>query len=340
MNALLLDGPGIIIFGQKIYAYAIIIVFGMLMAYMIITLLFKRRNISGDLFLTFFCVGLPIALVFTRLFFCVTGGVPFKEWFSLSSIRQGGLSIIGGIIGGALGVVIVCIWKKANFLRVADCVVVGLILAQGIGRWGNFANQEVYGYEVESKALQCFPFAVYIGGESCLDTFTLTFQKWFGGGAQDLGGTWHYALFFYEFVLDTIFAGLLFWNAWKNPKKPNGLNAALYFIYYGVLRSIMEPLRDGQYILSEGGVPWSQVVSLTMLVGGVALLIALLVLNKKKEGVLMGSLNGDPYGISKYIADGKDDVATYNKINMMCKIFPENYVQPTPKDNKEKEKKQ
>ena len=88
------ENPGISIFGFKIYAYAIIIVCGMIAAFFVISLLFKRRNMSSDLFLTYFCVTLPVALITTRLFYCITDGLPLKDWFSMESIREGGLSIL------------------------------------------------------------------------------------------------------------------------------------------------------------------------------------------------------------------------------------------------------
>ena len=139
LNALLqYQQPGIRIGTFTIYAYAIIIVCGMIAAFFLISLLFRRRNMSKDLFLTYFCVTLPIALFTTRLFYCITDRVPFEYWFSftdeVNGIRGGGLSIIGGILGGTLGVVLVSYFKKANFFRAADCIVVGLLLAQTIGR--------------------------------------------------------------------------------------------------------------------------------------------------------------------------------------------------------------
>ncbi len=339
-NALLqYENPGISIFGFKIYAYAIIIVCGMVAAFFVISLLFKRRNMSSDLFLTYFCVTLPVALITTRLFYCITDGLPLKDWFSMESIREGGLSIIGGILGGTISVLAVSYFKKVNFFRAADCIVVGLLLAQAIGRWGNFANQEVYGAEVTNEALQFFPFAVYINktdGGSCLQTFVLTFEKIFGGNSDISGGTWHYAFFFYESFINLVVAILLFVHAWKNPKKPNGLNVAFYFINYGLVRSIMEPLRDPSYILGDK-VQWSFVFSLLMLFGGIALLFTLLYLNKKKEGKYIGSDVGDPYGITAYIKDNKKEVAYLTKINMMCKIFPENYVKPAPEGDEASE---
>ena len=314
------DNPGIKIGGFKIYAYALVIVFGMAVAFFVISLLFKRRNMSSDLFFTYFCVTVPVALFTTRLFYCITDGMPFKDWFSISSIREGGLSIVGGIVGGAAAVVLVSYFKKVNFFRAADCIVVGLMIAQAIGRWGNFFNQEVYGAEVKSGSLQCFPFAVYVNktdGGSCWQTFTLTFAKWFGGNSDISGGTWHYAFFLYESLANTAVAVFMFVRAWKNPNKPNGLNVAIYFFSYGFVRSIMEPLRYPSYIFSGGGVPWSLVFSLIMLAAGAGLFAYLILTNKKKEGKYFGSITGDPVGIREYIGDGKEDTESTCKYNLM-----------------------
>lgn len=305
--------PSVKIFGVEIYAYAIIIVCGMIAAFFVISTLFKRRNMSTDLFLTYFVIGLPVAIVTTRLFYCITSGMHISLWFNFNSIRDGGLSIVGGIIGGTASVFIISYVKKVNFFRVGDCVVVGLLLAQSIGRWGNFVNQEVYGSVVTNEALQFFPFAVFI----------------------ESSGQWHYAFFFYESMVTLTAAILLFINAWKNGKKPNGVNSACYFIVYGGVRSIMEPLRDGEFILNGGGVPWSLVMSICMLVGGIVWLTLLLYFNKKKEGALFGSVNGDPYGITKFIGDTATEVAYLDKINMMCAVYPENYTEKPASDKEE-----
>ena len=306
------------IFETDIYWYAIIIVIGMIAAFAVISLLFKRRNMSTDLFSTYFIVTLPVALITTRLFYCITDGLPINEWFSFDSIRNGGLSIVGGILGGVTSVIIVSLVKKVNFFRAGDCIVVGLMLAQAIGRWGNFVNQEVYGGIVTNEALQFFPFAVFIDG----------------GNTASGVSEWHYAFFFYESMIMLTFSILMFLNGWFNPKKPNGINTACYFIVYGLTRTIMEPLRDSKYILGNG-IPWSMIMSILMLVGGLGALLYVLISNKKKEGVLLGSKNGDPYGITKYIGDKKDEVAYLSKINIMCKIHPENYVEKVEDEEEE-----
>ena len=201
---------------------------------------------------------------------------------------------------------------KLRFIRYLDFTVVGLIIGQSIGRWGNFANQEVYGMEVTNPALQWFPFAVYIEKEAA----------------------WHYAFFFYESMVTFTAAVLLFINAWKNPYKPNGVNTACYFITYGLVRSIMEPLRDPQYILGSGGIQWSFVFSLCLLIGGLGALFFILFRNKCKEGKLFGSANGDPYGITDFIGDSKTEIPYRTKINMMCKIYPEKYEEKPVKEKK------
>lgn len=320
LNSLLAwpNQPYIKIFGQEIYWYAIIIVCGMLSAFGVISLLFKRRNMSPDLFLTFFVIGLPIAILTTRLFYCITDGMPISQWFNWESIRSGGLSIVGGIIGGAASVIVICAVKKVNFFRVGDCVVVGLLLAQSIGRWGNFVNQEVFGGPVTNEALQWFPFAVYI------------YEK----PSMGIEEGWYYAFFFYESMVTLTASILMFINGWKNGKKPNGINTACYFIVYGLTRTVMEPLRNEGYILQGGGVPWSLVTSILLLVSGIGLLFFVLFTNKRKEGALLGSKRGDPFGITKYLGDKKNETAYLDNMNMMCAVYPENYVKKPPEEDK------
>ena len=65
------------------------------------------------------------------------------------NLREGGLAIYGGIIGGFLGILALCKFKKYNFLGVLDCIAPGVMIGQLIGRWGNFTNGEAFGYETD-----------------------------------------------------------------------------------------------------------------------------------------------------------------------------------------------
>lgn len=319
MSALLLaDGPlfganerGIILFGFEIYYYALCIVTGIILATALSVLLMKRRNLSSDLVFVGFIFVIPVALICARLFYCITDGMNIKYWFAWSSIREGGLSIIGGLIGGVTTAFVVCRVKKVDFLRAADCVVPTILVAQALGRWGNFFNGEVYGGVVSSPSMEWFPFAVPIAGGSGI------------AGFSNPNATWHYAFFFYESMFNLIGFAILFTLSWKWNKKPNGLFLCGYLIWYGLVRTIMEPLRDPHYILSGGNVPWSLVMSILMLVGGVAGAVALLLLNYRKEDSLIGSKKGDPCGITDFQSPYKDEKPYYDKINMMGANYPE-----------------
>ena len=259
--------------GFTIYYYAIIIVFGIICAAVVAGILFKHRNLPADWILDLLLCVLPLGIIGARTFYCLTDpSTSIADWFT--KFRAGGLSIIAGVIGGTVGVGLFGLIHKLNFLRVADCVVPGVILAQAIGRWGNFANQEVYGPEITNPALQWFPMGVFI----------------------DDVQEWHYAFFFYESVLNLLIFIGLFLLMWKFTKKPHGLALSGYLFGYGVVRSIMEPLRDSQFILGSS-LPISQVFALCMAIGGAVLFVAILLVNKKLHGSFFGAAEGEPSAI-------------------------------------------
>ena len=321
-----ISNRGIVVFGLQIYWYGICIVCGMILAAFLSALLMKRRNMSPDLIYLLFLVCIPTAIVCARLFSCLTD--PNLGIESFFEFQDGGLSVTGGVLGGVLAGLIVCLIKKIDFLRTADCVVPNILIAQALGRWGNFFNGEVYGGTVTNPSLQWFPFAVPIAPNH---------YDWDVGGIGGFSAsnaTWHYAFFFYESVINLIGWAILFTLAWKTSKKPNGLYACLYFVWYGIVRSIMEPLRDPEFILDAGGVPWSLVFSILMATLGTAAVLVLLILNFRKEKSFLGSRVGDPCGITKYLTPYKDDTPYFDKINMMGANYP-----PKPEKEQKEPKK-
>ncbi len=308
------DGKGFCVFGFEIYFYAVFIVVGMVAAAALSALLMKRRNLSPDLIFLLFIVCIPSAIIGARLFSCITDpNLGIQRFFDF---RDGGLSIIGGVVAGVTAGLVVCVVKKVNFLRAADCVVINILFAQALGRWGNFFNAEVYGGVVTDPSMQWFPLAVPIApGMSGIDSF----------GAANV--TWHYAFFFYEMLANLVGWALLFSAAWYWKKKPNGVFTCAYFVWYGIVRTIMEPLRDPSYILGHK-VPASLVMSILFIVLGVACIGLLLFLNYRKEGALIGSKKGDPCGITEYLSPNKDEQPYFSKINMFGANYP-------PKPSKE-----
>ena len=97
-------------------------------------------------------------------------------------------------------------------------------------------------------------------------------------------------------MLNIIVFALLFTLMWNFRKKPHGLAVAGYFFAYGTVRSVMEPLRDGQYILGSS-LPISQVFAILMAVGGVLLFVAVLFHNRRKYGKAFGAAFGEPLAV-------------------------------------------
>lgn len=290
--------PGIQIGNFTITYYAICIITGMIVATILSALMMKRRNMSYDLVYVLFIFCIPSAILGARLFYCITDGMSIEKWFAWESIRSGGLSILGGVTGGVLAGLIVCLVKKIDFFRAADCVVITILLAQVIGRWGNYFNGEVYGAEITDPALQWFPIAVNVGGK------------------------YYQALFFYEGCINFVGFVILYLCAWFIAKKPNGIYTFAYFVWYGTVRTIMEPMRNPQFILGGTDNMWSQLTSILMIVFGVVGIVTLLIINYKKEGALIGSKKGDPCGITKYLTPNKDEEPYFSKINMLGKNYP------------------
>ena len=139
-------------------------------------------------------------------------------------IWNGGLGIPGGVIGGVAALLIYCRVKKLNFLEWADFIVPGLLVGQGIGRWGNFVNQEVYGLPSN------LPWAITIDPQYRMKGFELV-EK-------------YHPLFLYESLLALLSAGLLVLISRKWRKKLfTGDLFLLYLVLYPTVRFFLEFLR-------------------------------------------------------------------------------------------------
>lgn len=286
-----------------IYYYAVCIILGIAVATCFSILMMHRKNISTDIVLIGFLICIPSAILGARLYACLSD--PDIGILRFFEFRDGGMSIMGGLIGGIGSAAIYCYFKKYNFLRLADCVVPTIPLAQAIGRWGNYFNQEIYGAVVTNPSLQFFPFSVFIEND----------------------GQWHYAFFFYEGLANAIWFAVLFTLAWFLIKKPNGVVSGLFLAFYGILRAIMEPLRDPIFQYGEGtAIDSSLVTSYILIVLGVALIAYALINNYLKEGVLFGSKTGDPYTLTRFLPSEKGELPLYTSINAATKLRKEGKI--------------
>ena len=135
-----------------VYWYGILIGSALLIAVFLAQHLAKSRGYDIDKLWTVMLITIPCAVIGARLYYVVFSedrATYFANPLSILEIWEGGLAIYGGIIGGALAVLLMARIKKINFMAFADCTMPGIILAQAIGRWGNFCNGEAFGYETD-----------------------------------------------------------------------------------------------------------------------------------------------------------------------------------------------
>lgn len=242
--------------------YGVIIGTGFLIALVMATQLCESRGLNRDFPYDLILWVFPLSLVGARIYYVLCSLDEFSNFWEMCAIWNGGMAIYGGIIGGLIGLVICCLIHKKDIVATMDVVAPCLIFAQAIGRWGNFVNQEVYGFEVTNKALQWFPICVHI--------------------TKNGMDSWHLATFFYESFLNVL--GCIGLVILLRKVKLKGIVASSYLIFYGIVRFFLEGLRVEGYILFIPGThfPVSQAVSLAIIVIGVAWLCYILIKNGRK----------------------------------------------------------
>lgn len=226
--------------------YGLIIVFAMLLGLLYVCRNAKKINLTGDDGVELFLWIIPLAVIFARILYVFPGRIdeyfPWHSWedfVDAIAIWDGGITIIGGLLGGVIGGIFFTIHhrKQTNFLNVADLVVVPLLAGQIIGRLGNFINQEAFGLPITDPRFQTFPFGVYIDEPSGV-------SPEFKNIVDSNTPGWFCATFFYEMVWNFIglVACYIFWKKGRNKKYP-GLMLIFYFFWYFLGRVWLEQLR-------------------------------------------------------------------------------------------------
>lgn len=139
------------IFGIDIYWYAILIVSAILIAFLILKINNKKCNIEYKDILDLSIFLIPISIICARLYYVIFDLEYFLENPNqIFNIRDGGLAIYGGIIGGVITCYVFCKKRNIRFLDLLDYLVPCLALGQAIGRWGNFINVEAHGVQTDN----------------------------------------------------------------------------------------------------------------------------------------------------------------------------------------------
>ena len=127
--------------------YGLIIVVGIILACAYVIWRAHRQNISADTILDIALVLVISGVVGARLYYVLTSLDRYDSFFDAFKVWEGGLGIYGGIIAGAIALLVITRIKKLNFFAFGDMIAPAIFIGQCLGRWGNFVNGEAYGAE-------------------------------------------------------------------------------------------------------------------------------------------------------------------------------------------------
>lgn len=269
--------------GFSIYWYGVCIAFGICLA-----LVFAFRHsiefgVDPDSMVDVILIGIVLGIVSARAYYVAMAPFKYENIWEMVAIRDGGLAIYGGIIGGFLFGGLACKWRGVPVLPMFDLTAMGFLLGQGCGRWGNFFNQEAFGCNTT------LPWGMYSEAtRAYLMGSTVTAQS---GVTIDPNLPVH-PTFLYESIW--CFVGFLLLFRYIKKRRFNGDIALRYMIWYGAGRFWIEALRtDSLMLVPSIGLRASQLVAGIAVVAGLAVEIYFTHKFKDKPLMVELALNAD-----------------------------------------------
>lgn len=252
------------VFGQDIYWYGIFIGLGVILGVLLALHEAKRTGQNPDTYLDFIIYAMIIAIIGARLYYVIFSWDFYSQHpEKIFAIREGGLAIYGGIIGGVLTAIVYSHVKKKNFWVMADTMAPSLILGQMLGRWGNFFNKEAFGGFTDNL----FAMRYQLSQVRASDVTPDILQNLVTVNGVDYIQV-HPTFLYESFWSLCVFIILLILQRKKNF---NGQVCATYFFGYALGRVWIEGLRTDQ--LCIGNVPVSQALSAVLIIASVVLYV-------------------------------------------------------------------
>ncbi len=258
-------GKNISIFGFEVAYYGIIIAIGMMLALCLVFREAKRTGQNVDDYYDLAIVVIICGVIGARLYYVIFQWNEYKNnLISIFYIRNGGLAIYGGVIAGVLSCYVFSKMKKLSFPQMLDTGVLGLLVGQIIGRWGNFFNREAFGgYTNNLLAMQIK-----------LDEVGGVISQSVRNHIKVVDGIQYiqvHPTFLYESIWNLLVLAVIM--LYRKNKKFHGEIICIYMVLYGIGRFMIEGLRTDQLKIPVLNVAVSQVVSAIIVAAGIIIIV-------------------------------------------------------------------
>ncbi len=255
-------GKSIDIFGFSIAYYGIVIAAGMVLGTLLARAVAKRTGQDPDMYVSFAIMAIIISVICARLYYVAFSWDLYKDnLISILNIRQGGLAIYGGVIGGIISAIIFSAIKKIRLGTLLDTACLGLLVGQILGRWGNFFNREAFGGYTDSLFAMQLPV-------DAVRSVDITNEL--ASHMQVVDGISYiqvHPTFLYECVWNIVVLIILL--ARTKHKRFEGAIFFGYLIGYGLGRAWIEGLRTDQLLIPGTQFAVSQLLSVGLVVFGI-----------------------------------------------------------------------
>ncbi len=238
--------------GLEIKWYAFLILVGAILGIILSMKEGQKHNISKDFIFNLCFWVIIFGLIGARIYYVLFNLKYYQNFLDIFKIWEGGLAIHGGLILGFITLVIYCKKYNVRILRVTDILAPSLLLAQSIGRWGNFFNMEAHGAATSLEHLQALHIPEFIIK------------------GMNIDGIYYTPTFLYESLWCLLgFIIIIIIRRIKYTKV--GQPTALYLMWYGLGRLIIETMRTDSLML--GGFKVAQIVSIGMILIGLLIIM-------------------------------------------------------------------
>ena len=240
----------------EIACYGIVLAAAMVTGLLLVMKVADRTGQRGDDYFDLGMIAIVVSVICARIYYVAFSWDYYSSHLGeIINIREGGLAIYGGVIGGVVTTALFCKIRKIKFLKTADTAVFGLVWGQALGRWGNFFNREAFGGYTDNLFAMQLPVSDVRSGE-------ITAEMW--EKVKEIGGTEYiqvHPTFLYESMWNIGVLLILLFLTFRVKRKYDGMVFLNYLLLYGIGRFWIEGLRTDQLLLPGTQIPVSQLLS-------------------------------------------------------------------------------